>query len=228
MSINDLNTTPSQDPEVVSPSNEDTATDLNLPDELTVLKTRAKMMGIVFSNNIGLDALKKKIEDHQAGESKQPEAVVAAPVTPTANPLAPASEVAAAPAATKRPKTLRQHLMDEQMKLVRIRIQNLDDKKKDLKGEIFTVANEYLGTVKKFIPYDETSENGYHVPYCIYQMLKDKQFLSIRTGKDKKGNPQVRTSMVREFSIEVLPPLTEEELYKLGQAQLAAGSVDSN
>lgn len=232
MSINDMNPTQSQD-DTVSQSNDDTSTDLNLPDEKTVLLQRAKMMGLTVSNNIGLDTLKKKIEEHQAAREAaqapsalQPDVpasgdVEGAPVR--VNPLA-IDSADTAPKSAK-PKSLRQQLIESQMRLVRIRVQNLDEKKKDLHGEIFTIANEYIGTVKKFVPYGEASDNGWHVPFCIYQMLKDRKFLSIRTGKGPNGTPKVEHRWVREFSIEVLDPLTPEELERLAQAQIAAGST---
>lgn len=221
MSINDLN--PSQ------AGADEQADDLPQVDELTMLKQRATLMGVKFSNNIGLDALKKKIEDHQSGEaSAEAEAEVAAPAV---NPLAQAGEDTAAAEApvAKHPvakqMTLRQMLMEEQMKLVRIRVQNLDPKKKDMPGEVFTVANEYIGTVRKYVPYGEATDGGYHVPFCIYQMLKDRKFLNIRTGKDRRGQVKVEQGWAREFSIEVLEPLTTQELHTLAQAQIAAGST---
>lgn len=216
MSINDLN--PSQ------AGADEQADDLPQVDELIMLKQRATLMGVKFSNNIGLDALKKKIEDHQSGEaSAEAEAEVAAPAV---NPLAQAGEdTAAADAPVAKPKTLRQMLMEEQMKLVRIRVQNLDPKKKDMPGEVFTVANEYIGTVRKYVPYGEATDGGYHVPFCIYQMLKDRKFLNIRTGKDRRGQVKVEQGWAREFSIEVLEPLTTQELHTLAQAQIAAGSM---
>ena len=230
MSLNDPTPTQGQDEEV-SQSNEDTATDLQMPDELTVLKQRARLMGLNISNNIGLDTLKKKIEEHQAakaqGDVPATGDIQGAPATAHMNPLA-QSEQTPVQTPHQKQKSLRQQLRDEQMKLVRIRIQNLDDKKKDLPGEIFTVANEYIGVVRKYIPYTEgASEDGYHVPYCIYQMLKDRKFVSIRTV-GKKGQETVETRMAREFALEVLPQLTPEELERLAQAQIAAGSVASN
>jgi hypothetical protein len=37
----------------------------------------------------------------------------------------------------------------------------------------------------------------------------------------------VQTNWAKEFSLEVLPPLTQEELDRLAAAQIAAGSIDS-
>lgn len=123
-------------------------------------------------------------------------------------------------------KSLRQHLKETQMKLVRLRITNMDPKKADLPGEILTVANEYLGTVRVFVPFGEATDDGWHVPYCIYKMMEKRKFLQIRTIKDKRtGVNRPETNWVREFALEVLPPLTQDDLNKLANAQAAAGSV---
>ena len=191
------------------------------PSELDMLKSRAKLMGITFSNNIGLDALKTKIEEHkQASEAKTQTQAPAQtneqqPEVQTEN-------------QKKKAKTfsLRSHLQKEKMKLVRLRITNLDPKKKDLPGEILTVGNEYLGTVRKFVPFGEATDNGYHVPYCLYELMRDRKFLSIKTRKGPKGQTIVEQQMVREFALEILPPLTEAELARLSAAQLSAGGVE--
>ena len=191
------------------------------PSELDMLKSRAKLMGITFSNNIGLDALKTKIEEHkQASEAKTQTQAPAQtneqqPEVQTEN-------------QKKKAKTLslRAHLQKEKMKLVRLRITNLDPKKKDLPGEILTTGNEYLGTVRKFVPFGEATDNGYHVPYCLFEMMRDRKFLSIKTRKGPKGQTIVEQQMVREFALEILPPLTEAELARLAAAQLSAGGVE--
>lgn len=142
-----------------------------------------------------------------------------APVAPTApaRPLSPAQKKMA------RRKALR----DEQMALLRVRVTNMNPAKKDLPGEIFTVANEILGNVKKFIPYGEQTDNGYHIPRCLFTQLEEKRFQQIRTVKDKRtGVLRPETRWVKEFALEVLPPLTQEELQRLATAQAAAGSVD--
>ncbi len=210
MSINDKPTT-----EVVDETQgNDTVNDIAMPDELTVLKQRATLMNIQFSNNIGVDALRKKIEDAQSKDEVEPEVEVA-----TVNPLGDT------PAPVKK-MTLGQKIRMEQTRLVRVRIQNLDPKKKDLPGEVITVANEYMGTIRKFVPYGEATDGGYHIPYCIYEFLKNRKFQNIRVLKGKGGQPRIEQGWVREFSIEVLPALTQEELNQLAQAQIAAGSLN--
>lgn len=210
MSINDKPTT---DVELDVQGNEDTVNDIAMPSELEVLKQRATLMNIKFSNNISVEKLREKIEAAQAID--EPEATESA-----INPLGDKQE------AGVKKMTLGQKIRAEQTRLIRVRIQNLDPKKKDLPGEIITVANEYMGTVRKFVPFGEVTDNGYHIPYCIYEFLKDRKFINITTRKGKNGLPDIRATEAREFSIEVLPPLTEAELAQLAQAQIAAGSLN--
>lgn len=186
-------------------------------DQLTMLKQRAAVMGISYSNNISLETLKKRIQEKMDGiEVLKPD--LEKPIQ-VANPLVDQKP------AVKTP-SLRQHMHDTQMKLVRLRITNLDPKKKDLQGEVFTVANEFLGTVKKFVPFGEVTDDGFHVPYCIYRVLESRKFLNIRTVRNRKeGTTKVETSWVKEFALDVLPPLTQEELNRLAAAQAAAGST---
>lgn len=205
--------------------------------ELDLLKQRARMMNIEFSNNIGIDSLRARVDariDEDTASAthndNDDDDTIDGNVP---DPFSGSEEVAAAPvkkpvAAVKEKKmSLRAFMHKTQMKLVRCRITNMDPKKKDLHGEIFTVANSHLGTVRKFIPYGEVSDNGYHIPYCILKQLQARRFLSIRTPKDSKGQIQVKQSWAKEFAIEILDPLTKDELHDLATAQQASGSVGS-
>lgn len=208
---------------VVTP-NDEPQDDLVMPSELDVLKDRARLMGVPFSNNISLETLRDRV----AAKQSELDAPAAAPAVEnsvakaTANPL-----VSKAEQPDAKPMSLRNYLLGEATKLVRLRITNMDPKKADLPGEIFTVANEYIGTIKKYVPFGESTDNGYHVPHCIYEMLKTRQFLQIKT----KTHPvtkqiETKTQWVREFSLEVLDPLTPAELAQLATTQAASGSLN--
>jgi len=99
----------------------------------------------------------------------------------------------------------------------------MDPKKRDLPGEIVTVGNEYLGMVSKFIPFGEATDAGYHVPHILYTFLKNRKFLNVKTTKRANGQIKIEQSWANEFALEILPPLTQEELNKLANAQAAAG-----
>ena len=200
-------------------------TDSARPDELNMLKQRARMMGITFSNNIGLDALKEKIRIHQEGGNQNDEDKTDE-LGDGVNIVPPALQDPSQPT-RKKPLNLRQQIIQDNMRLVRLRITCLDPKKKDLPGEVLTIANKYLGTVRKFIPFGEVTENGYYVPYCLYKMLKARKFLNIRTFRDRRNQNQIRVEQqwVPEFALEILPNATPAELQKLAAAQSAAGGL---
>ena len=171
-------------------------------EELKLLKERADLLGIKYSGNIGVDTLRAKVNDKL-------------------------EEVNLKKQMGKDKALLRQQIRKEQLKLVRIRLAVMNPAKRNWKGEIFTVANSVIGTVKKFVPYNSKFyENGYHVPYCIYTMLKDKKFLNIST-EQKGPRVVVHTDLAPEFSIEVLPQLTKEELAQLAADQRAGNRIDN-
>jgi len=196
----------------------DVDAEADVGDELTSLKQRATLMGISFSNNIKVDTLRERISAKLAGEP--------APADPEAAPTVVLEGASTTVTKSSKP-TWQEELVAKSMALVRCRITNMDPKKKDLPGEVITVGNEYIGTVSKFIPFGEATDDGYHIPFVLYQNLEERRFQHITTSRDRQTRQiQTKTTWAKEFAIEVLPQLTQEELDRLGQAQIAAGSVD--
>ena len=180
-------------------------------EKLDMLKTKAKAIGLTFSGNIGADALRAKINEKLAADE--------ADISEDEGEAKPISEVA-------RKVQLRQDMKREQTKLVRVRITNLNPQKRELYGEIFTVGNKYIGTVRKFIPYGEATDEGYHIPMIIYNQLKSRKFQSIKTKQNKaNGNIDITSRWVNEFALEILPPLDESGLKTLATNQAAAAGM---
>jgi hypothetical protein len=201
------------------------AQDIKPPvDQLMMLKEKAKMMGLSHSPNIGVDALRAKINERLEGEANttltdqdsddeqnQDEKQEEIP------------EVVAELTPRQKKNQFRKESLAENMKLIRVRITNMDPKKANLPGEILTVANEVIGTVRRFVPYGEKTDEGWHVENCLYKMMKNRKFLQIQTLKNKRtGTNEIIKRMVREFALEILPPLTEKQLRDLAMQQAAA------
>lgn len=168
--------------------------------ELELLKARADKLGIKYSPNIGIETLKERIN-----------AVL--------SPEKPATAINAEDAERTR-------VRNDALKLIRCQIVNLNPNKKAWEGEIITVWNKYTGTVRKFVPFGEKTVEGYHVPQIIYNVLKERKYLSISTKRDSKtGELTVKTQWVPEFSLTILPQLTKEQLAELAAAQKASGSI---
>lgn len=191
---------------------------------LDSLKARAKTMGISFSGNIGEEALAKKIADALAAED------TVAPDTQESEETPAEPEVNETPASVEgeepKEESLGQkkaRLRREQTKMVRIRISCHNPNKKEWSGEIFTVSNGIVGTVRKYVPFD--NDEGWHVPEIMYQLIKERQ-CQIMVNKRENGRTRKEAKLIREFSVEVLPPLTESELKSLAQRQAMANGTE--
>ena len=185
-------------------------------DEKALLLQQARMMNLNVSNNIKVDKLREKIAAHlsEAGNKSSDTDDVEEPEGGT-------EELGehATPSNTNINK-LRKSLRDEALALVRVKISNLDPKKASLHGEIFTIHNDIVGTVKLFVPFGEKTEDGWHIPKIIYEMMKSRKFQHIRTYTDPVTKQiMVERSLRNEFSLDVLPPLTAQELTDLRIAQ---------
>lgn len=188
-------------------------------EERKALRAQLLKLGINSSPNASVHTLRVKLaqaqsqSDPKVEESSSPKVEEPSSATPSPTPLP--SRASALEKAKK-----------DALKLIRIRIQNVNPAKADLHGEIFTFANEVIGKVSKYVPYDEAGES-YHVPNCIYKMLKGKKFLNVKTYTDKvTGKIERNESWIDEFALEELPPLTPQELKDLALKQKAQNIVE--
>lgn len=213
---------------------------MNQPTELQLLKERAQLMGISHSPNIGVEALRAKIDAAREGLPDPGEGTPSASteelaqLTAGVNPPAVVNQPKVITERTAPPLLTDKQLMQaerekqwaEQLALVRIRITCLNPAKKELQGEVITVANDFVGTVKKFIPFGEATDSGYHIPQILLTELQSRQFNQIKTKKGiGPGQVEIQQRLVKEFAIEILPPLSQEEMQQLANQQAAAAGM---
>jgi hypothetical protein len=179
-------------------------------DELDTLKFRADKLGIKYHPSIGLDKLRDKVNGALTGE-------------PVAEEESPAAE-ATGSADKETEGQRRKRLKKDAAKLVRVRISCMNPNKREWDGEIFTVSNKVVGTFKKFVPFN--LDEGYHIPHMIYEQLLARQCQIFVTVKDERGNKVRKGKLIKEFNVEVLPPLTPAELKELARKQALARSID--
>lgn len=178
---------------------------IETPDELSVLKNRADMLGVKYHPSISLEKLREKVKAAIEGSKEEVE-----------------EPVKAAEVESEHAKKMR--LRNEAAKLIRIRITCMNPNKKEWEGEIITAGNSAVGTYKKMIPFN--TDEGYHVPNIIYQQLVERQCQVFTTVTDSRGNKHRKGKLIKEFAIEVLPQLTQEELDELARRQAMSKSVD--
>ncbi|ACL81333.1 N4 gp55-like protein [Silicibacter phage DSS3phi2] len=119
------------------------------------------------------------------------------------------------------------------MRLHRVRVHNLDPQDSAVPGAIKTVYNKYCGKVSKYIPYGEENEYGYHIPEILLNALREEKYTMRKEVKQRGqvssfGVKQYKTVLMPKFNIEMLPPLTKEEIAGLAQDQKARGAIDAH
>ncbi|BAR94565.1 hypothetical protein AVU12_gp006 [Pseudomonas phage KPP21] len=203
--------------EVQDPTEEDPAA-LPQRSELEVLQERATQLGLKFRSNTGVDKLRAMVNAAIEGETiVDEEEEVSETAIPQPSALAAAAEEAETPNQRKR----RQR--NEARKLVRCRITCHNPNKTEWESEIFTFGNDVVGTLRRCVPF----ETDWHVEAALLNMIKARNYQHFYNAKDPSTGKTYRTSkQVREFAVEILPPLTEAELEDLRQAQAARGTLD--
>lgn len=181
-----------------------------VPDELTALKARADLMGVTYHPSIGVDKLRDKINA----------AVTSTPDDPVPEEAAPVLQDA--PVETE--SQFRKRMRDEANELMFIRLSCMNPAKKEWEGEIISTGNSVVGTFTKYVPFN--ADNGWHVPRIIYEQLVQRQCQIFISSRDDRGNTVRKNKMIKEFAIEVLPPLTLEELEELARRQAMSKSIE--
>ena len=179
-------------------------------DEMAALKSRADVLGLQYHPSIGLEKLKEKVA-----------AAMADPVEPVPE------KVKAGAANTAEPETANQRrsrFKNEANKLIRVRVTCMNPAKKEWEGEIFTAGNAAVGSIKKYVPFN--ADDGWHIPNIIYQVMQDRMCQVFNTITDSRGNKIRQGKQIREFALEVLEPLTKEELKTLALRQAASKAID--
>ena len=196
----------------MSEQNQETTVDVK--QEREALKARCQLLGIQTQGNQSNETLRALIR------AKQDEMDAA---VRQANP---AAFDEAVETSEGRTPSLREYLKTEALKLVRVRISCMNPQLAKMGSVIITTGNEYTGTVRKVVFFGEKTENGYHIPQIILNVLQRRKFQQIVEERGHQGHMVPRARWMKEFNIEILPPLTQKELNALKDRQLATNSID--
>ena len=175
------------------------------PTELDALKERADLLGISYHPSIGLDKLREKVNAAvtSEGDGKTEDEGKASNMSETST---------------------RSQKRKDAAELVRVRITCMNPNKREWEGELFTAGNRVVGTFKKMVPFDVE----WHVPRIILNMIQSRKCQVFHTVTDGRGNKTRKGKLIKEYSVEVLPSLTEKELKELAQRQaMARGTADA-
>jgi hypothetical protein len=185
----------------------DNDNELVVPDELTSLKNRADVLGIKYHPSISLDKLKEKVNASITSSETKAEPEVQEPAVETI-------------------EQRRSRKRKEANKLVRIRVTCMNPAKKEWEGELFTAGNSLVGSFTKMVPFN--NDEGWYVPQIILNQIQQRMCQIFTSTKDERGNTIRKGKQIKEFSVEILPDLTQEELRDLAQRQAMANGTASS
>lgn len=106
------------------------------------------------------------------------------------------------------------------MKLIRVKIGCNNPNKVSLEGEILTAANSHM-EITKFVPFNVIT----HIPTILYNTIDEKK-CTVFKKKRVNGMNVTTTQLIKEYNIDVLPPITNEELESIKQRQLANSDTE--
>jgi hypothetical protein len=170
-------------------------------EELQLLKDRADRMGIQYHPSIGLDKLRAKVKTALDLDG-EPDPVKSGDVN-----------------MSQYVETLGQkkaRLKKDSERLIRVRVACMNPTKAAMEGDIFTAGNAYIGMISKYVPFNA---DAWHVPKILVDMMEEKRYVHHYKVKDAQGQDINKTKSMKEYSIQYLPNLTEQELKDLVHEQ---------
>ena len=175
--------------------------------ELESLRERADLMGLKYHPRAGVEKLKEAINAKLTGESDEDEA----------------SE-ADKKSLTKRQtrEVKRKEVRKEAGRLIRFTL-SCNDPQFSSRGGIMKEVGNSLISFKKFIPFD----TAFHAPKIIVDHLKSCTYTKSVESKDKTtGRKVVKYIVAKQFVLDILEPLTQEQLKDLALEQARTGSLE--
>lgn len=179
--------------------------DIPEQNEREALEARAKVLNISYHTNISTEKLRERVNAAISGTRE---------------------EDSARPAKDESDVARRSRLKKKASRLIRVRIHCNDPAKKDWPGEYITVGNNAVGTYRKYVPYNQ--DEPFHLPEIIVNALREKRVQVFATKKSKNGIPVRESKSIAAYAIEIVTPLTEEELAQLANSQMARNALSDN
>ena len=205
----------------------------NALEMITALKKEAASLGVKFHPKFGISKLEEKIRQaKQDGFTASVEKNKEAEAVPLPKPIKPIKTmphntiVHAKPPVNESKQQRNTRLRKEASRLVRVRVTCMNPNKRDWEGEMYSVGNAAVGFHKKFVPFNAT--DGWHVPFIIYRHMLDRKCQVFYNAPGLRPGDKIRKGkLINELSVELLPPLTKEEVAELRTQQAMANNIDS-
>ena len=180
------------------------------------IKQELKDNGVFLHHKTGLEKLATTLAEVRAG-------TYIAPVASTNTPPQVKGPTAAATKAMEDSKILTKE--QRALRLQRIVVSPNDPLMSSYTGLIFTVGSSSVNKgrmIKKFVPFN--NDKGWHVPQIIIDQIEAAQMQKFKSITMPNGQKVMHPYITKKFNVQILPPLTLEEMKSLAASQQAKGA----
>jgi hypothetical protein len=160
-------------------------------EKLSMLKTEADQLGIVYAPTIGMETLKAKITERKL-----------------------AQEEFVAQQAEESPAALRARSIKEATALVRVRISTSNPDKQNRQGDWQQAGNNIIGTIRRYVPYNTI----WHVEQILLNAMQES-FYQQRHGRLNAKHRLVPEFVIEK--LDAITPAEVAELKKIQNLRLA-------
>jgi len=173
----------------------------NTQSERESLFERADLMGLTYKKNISTDKLRELVN----GE-----------IAPAETKVEPKKKGA------KTQDEVRADFRAEQTALERVILTCNDPQMKDWETTPYLhVSNAVLSLPRITIPFGVE----WHVPKIYLDLIKNQNCTITVKSKDEQGRPITVPKEIKKYNVQMLPPLSQEELAELKQSQIMRDGV---
>lgn len=116
----------------------------------------------------------------------------------------------------------RQEMINENTKLVRCIIMPVASHMRDYQGQIFSAGNSALGIISKYVLFN----TEYHVPNILLKQIQAQEFQYF-VKRNVNGEEFRESKMRKAFNVEILDPLTDDELKELARNQENRNAIEA-
>lgn len=115
-----------------------------------------------------------------------------------------------------------EELVNENTKLIRCIIMPVAPHMRDYQGQIFSSGNAVLGVISKYVLFN----TEFHVPNILLKQIQSQemQFFIKRTSN---GEEFRESKMRKAYNVEILDPLTADELKELARSQENRNAIEA-
>ncbi len=174
--------------------------------ELQILKDHAEDIGLKYHHKVGAAKLRAQIQAHES-DTEEPD-------------LKPEPEVVQ----TKRIKPPPGTKKRQANTLIRVRVTCMNPNKREWHGEVLACGNRFIGNIKKYIPFD--NPEGWHVPHILVDRMQKAKCQIFVERRNSRGEKIKQGKLIPEYNVEIMDPLTRDEMKALATQQALNHSID--